>query len=191
MGFPGTVTLSPETYMHAVKEICRSLSRHRVKKIVLLNGHAGNSSPLAVASTEINLETGAAVLLVNWWDLCGDVIRKNFGFMFHACESETSVALALGQRVVLEKASGTKPISDVESVKFNMFSEGFKIQQASTKTLDELSSTGAIGEPSKTDVEKGEEIVQVTIERLARLLVEFSKSINLPSVRTHPDPSAL
>jgi creatinine amidohydrolase len=185
MAFPGTVTLSAETYIHAVKDICRSLVKHHVKRIVLLNGHVGNSAPLAVVCTEINVETGAGILLVNWWDLCADSIRKNFGFMFHACEAETSVSLALGQSVHQDRASGKKPSSGIDLVKYNMFIDGPRIQQASIRILDELSPTGAVGEPEKMDLRKGEEIVEVALERLARLLVEFSSNNSEISKRAY------
>ena len=85
-------------------------------------------------------------MLVNWWDLCGDEIRKNFGFMFHACEAETSVAMALGQDVKLDKAKGSKPVSDIEFVRYNMFAEGPRVA-ASIRTLNELSESGAVGLP--------------------------------------------
>jgi creatinine amidohydrolase len=181
MAFPGTVTLSAETYIHTAKEMCSSLVKHKINKIVLLNGHVGNAAPLAVVCTEINVETGTAIFLVNWWDLCGDSIRKNFGFMSHACETETSVAAALGQVVQVDKARGEKPTSQVELIKFNMFAEGPRIQQASIKTLDKLSATGAVGEPEKMDLEKGKEIVEVALDRLGRLLVEISKGITISS----------
>jgi len=182
MAFPGTVTLSAETYIRAVKELCLSLVKHKVKKIVLLNGHVGNAAPLAVVCTEVNVETDTAMFLVNWWDLCGDSIKKNFGFMFHACEAETSVAAALGQVVQVDKARGEKPKSQVELIKFNMFAEGPRIQQASIKTLEKLSPTGAVGEPEKMDLKKGEEIVEVALDRLRQLLVEISEGISISSI---------
>ena len=175
MAFPGTITFSAETFMNVVKDICRSMIRHGVKKIVLLNGHAGNSASLGVVATEIRVETGAAILVVNWWDLCTDAIKSNFGFMFHACEAESSVAMALGQRVQSEKARGIKPSSDIEFVRYNMVEGGSRVT-ASIKIINELSETGSIGSPEKMDLKKGEEVVRVALERFAKLLSEFYES---------------
>jgi|SRR5579872_1841980 len=176
MAFTGTISLTAETYIRVVREICKSLTVHGIKKIVLFNGHVGNSAPLSIVCTEISLETGAEVLLVNWWDLCPDSIKQNFGFMFHTCEAESSVSLVLGQSVYSEKASGQKPISSIELIKFNMFSDGAKIRQASVGSLNRLSSTGTVGSPKKMDQKKGEVIVNIALERLVQLLVEFSHS---------------
>jgi creatinine amidohydrolase len=43
MGFPGTITLSPQTFEAVVFETAQSLIRHGFKKIMIYNGHGGNS----------------------------------------------------------------------------------------------------------------------------------------------------
>ena len=49
--------------------------------------------------------TGRRVFLVQWWDLAADVLAAIEGPMIHAEEAETSIALALGQRMVEGEAS--------------------------------------------------------------------------------------
>ena len=48
MPFPGTITLSPSTFIKVVKEYCASISRHGFKELVLVNGHGGNSASLTI-----------------------------------------------------------------------------------------------------------------------------------------------
>ncbi|MDA4129971.1 MAG: hypothetical protein OK457_04295 [Thaumarchaeota archaeon] len=91
--------------------------------------------------------------------------------------------MALGQDAKLERAIGTKPVSDIEFVKYNMFSIGPRVQ-ASIRTLNELSESGAVGSPEKADRKKGEEIVEATVQKLSNLLIEFSNSKEAPSKRS-------
>ena len=48
----GTLTLSKETFLAVVYEICESLKAHGVKSILVLNGHGGNVAPLREAVPE-------------------------------------------------------------------------------------------------------------------------------------------
>lgn len=42
LGFPGTMTLTQETFMRVLEEYCISLAGHGFKDIVLISGHGGN-----------------------------------------------------------------------------------------------------------------------------------------------------
>jgi creatinine amidohydrolase len=43
MGYPGTVSLDPRTYLDLLDQILRSFVRHGFKRIVIVNGHGGNT----------------------------------------------------------------------------------------------------------------------------------------------------
>lgn len=51
--FPGTVGLSPETFLAVVDDVCGWLYASGVRQFVLLNGHAWNGSPLQVCAEKI------------------------------------------------------------------------------------------------------------------------------------------
>ena len=44
--FPGTITLSQETFMKVLMEYCESLARHGFEDIVLLSAHGGNTDTM-------------------------------------------------------------------------------------------------------------------------------------------------
>jgi creatinine amidohydrolase len=44
-GFPGTITVRTETLIAMVRDVCRSLARHGLDRIVLINGHKGSNLP--------------------------------------------------------------------------------------------------------------------------------------------------
>ena len=53
MAFSGTITLPFETLLQVYKEVCKSLMKHGFKKIVIMNGHGGNSNVIAEALRRI------------------------------------------------------------------------------------------------------------------------------------------
>lgn len=67
MGYPGTVTVSMNTYEQLLKDILGSIRRHGFRRIFILNGHGGNSSALAAVETWVSQQDGTEVLWHNWW----------------------------------------------------------------------------------------------------------------------------
>lgn len=113
MRFPGSITLTFDTLVKVYKEVCKSLLHHGFKKIVIMNGHGGNTNAISQAIREIRDETGEIV-----YSLLAFPTERGFGSESlkvikqegggHACEMETSVALYLGERVLPGKAEKWK-----------------------------------------------------------------------------------
>ena len=66
MAYPGTVTLTPETYERVVAEILGGLSKHGFRRILVVNGHGGNAvaRPAAEAWAAGH---GVELLWHDWW----------------------------------------------------------------------------------------------------------------------------
>jgi creatinine amidohydrolase len=105
MQFPGSLRLSTTTFLQVFREVCDSLAHHGFERVMAVNGHGGNIAALTVAVNHTMETTGRRVFLVQWWDLAADVLAEIEGPMIHAEEAETSIALALGQRVVAAEAA--------------------------------------------------------------------------------------
>ncbi len=70
MGFPGTLSLSPLTYIQMLTELFQSLLKHGFEKIYVINGHGGNIAPLTSAFCQCKQnQEPQAFKLVNWWVL--------------------------------------------------------------------------------------------------------------------------
>lgn len=67
MAFPGTVTLSMETYLRVIAEIIAGLAGQGFRRILVVNGHGGNSFA-RTAAEEAGRREGAAVKFHNWWN---------------------------------------------------------------------------------------------------------------------------
>lgn len=68
MSYPGTVTLRAQTYLAAVRDLLDSLTAHGFRRIVVVNGHGGNSPAGAVADELMRDRPGVRVKWHNWWN---------------------------------------------------------------------------------------------------------------------------
>jgi creatinine amidohydrolase len=94
----GTLTLTKETFLNVVYEICESLQVHGVKKILVLNGHGGNVLPLKEAVPGFAHKLGINMRSHSYWDAYTPEIVKKYmesgKAPGHAGEFETSFAMA-------------------------------------------------------------------------------------------------
>jgi creatinine amidohydrolase/Fe(II)-dependent formamide hydrolase-like protein len=102
LGFPGTISLRPSTFMAAIGDWTRSLAGHGFERIYFLNGHGGNVASIEAAFSEIYAQAsydrrpaGFALKLRNWWDLPGVNRLANSQFPVghgsHATPSEIAI----------------------------------------------------------------------------------------------------
>jgi creatinine amidohydrolase len=56
--FPGTITLSPETYDGLLMDVATSLYRHGIRRFLFVNGHGGNKSNLTLVVNRLHQELG-------------------------------------------------------------------------------------------------------------------------------------
>ena len=65
--YPGSVTIRAETYLRVVREVLDSLVNSGFRRIVIVNGHGGNTRAQAVADEIMADRTGVCVRFHNWW----------------------------------------------------------------------------------------------------------------------------
>jgi creatinine amidohydrolase len=174
MGFPGTVTLNPQTLEQVAYEIGLCLVKHGFKRILFENGHGGNTSALEAAAQRIKAETEAFVA-IDTVSLIPDFIEQFIETPYdaHAGEFETSTSLANREKAVVKERIAKPQITLPKSkyTKIGFKEAGPKVSWAfRTK---EISSTGVIGDPTKASKEKGEKAWKLAIERLAEFLKEL------------------
>jgi creatinine amidohydrolase len=66
--FPGTITLRVETYMSIVRDILDALAEHGFKRILIVNGHGGNTPAQGLVGEWIADHPGIRVKFHNWWN---------------------------------------------------------------------------------------------------------------------------
>ncbi len=130
MAFPGTVTLSPDTFIAVVCDVVQSLVTHGFRKIIFINGHGGNIAPIQVALVQLKAKGVPGIFqLTSWYNLpgvseiCTELYQNNDGQ--HATASEVAVTMSNRPRIFNNKAIKTVT---VERPNFNwpLSAEEFK-----------------------------------------------------------------
>lgn len=174
MRFAGTLSLTQDTFTAVVCDVCRSVHRHGVRNLVLLNAHGGNSAILDSITRRLSDE-GIWTVAVSWWNLIRRQLAEERssppGGMNHACELETSIELFLRPALVRMDES----VDEIVAPAVGAF--GGDIVAGGTARyptpLDLVSTSGVMGMPSAASAEKGERWFRAATGELAKLLVEY------------------
>jgi creatinine amidohydrolase len=171
MNFKGSVTLTFQTLVNVLKEVCESLIHHGFNKLVVMNAHGGNTNPIRQALKEIEDETGRRVYSVMVYpspDGFGaegtKVIEQESGG--HACELETSVGLYLGHRVIMDRAEKWTP-------EYTSIDPKYRRKVTAAYMFDEVTSIGSLGDPTLATKEKGKILVDSVVKDLAEFIEDL------------------
>jgi creatinine amidohydrolase len=67
MAYPGTVTLRASTYLAVVQDVLEGLVQHGFRRILIVNGHGGNTPAQAVADEVMRAHNAVRIKWHNWW----------------------------------------------------------------------------------------------------------------------------
>ncbi|MGB9722585.1 MAG: creatininase family protein [Chloroflexia bacterium] len=115
MAFPGTISLRPSTLLQVTFDLLASLARHGFRRILLLNGHGGNTPVLTAGIAEANdVHSELRIKVVSWWELPGvkAVLDEAFGEKEdgHGTPGETSLVMALHPGIVSDRPVEVLPV---------------------------------------------------------------------------------
>jgi creatinine amidohydrolase len=183
LAFPGTIALDPELLAHIVESICVSLAEHGFRRFAIVSGHYGNVWPIA-SIAEVLRDRGLLVAQLDLWraveKLCKDLVSEEAVMPFgHGSELMTAVALA----IVADAVERDRMVIEVPDETY-----GLKYYRSYPEVMgfaawDEISRSGAVGDPTRATAEVGRE----ALTRIASLLVELLDDMRdaaLPSART-------
>ena len=176
--FPGTLSISPDTLSRIVYEVGIAVARNGVTKLLIINGHGGNSAALHFAAQMINRDTGifTAVDTGESSDTDIDELTDTPNDV-HAGEVETSTTLAL--RPELVKMDLAKPMVPRFSSHYLDFTSKRGVGwYAHTKKISE---TGVLGDPTLASAEKGQKMWQIMVENLVEF-VEDLRGLTLDEI---------
>ena len=169
MAFPGTLTLTHETFQTVVLELLSSVARQGFRRFVILNSHGGNQAVGGVIAEKAALtwpETEIAFL--SWWKIASDPLKKmvegKFPSVGHACEFETSLMQVFHPKLVnmrLARADGLP--STTKSLRVDLFTGGAVII---SKPFHHFTKSGVYGRPTLANATKGKAILKATVTAL-------------------------
>ncbi len=115
MGFKGSITLSPQTYISVIKDITKSFLEHGFQRIIYINGHGGNINPTKVAFDQLKYEGNRGIYQIISWFLLEDVLtvaKELFQDLegHHATPSEVSITKFLRPEAFERKPTKPKEV---------------------------------------------------------------------------------
>ncbi len=170
LGFPGTLSVSAQTFLAVVRDLGASIAAGGFKKLVLYNTHGGNTSLVDVLARDLRVEFGLRTFtLFGSPDATFDgVSRQERTYGFHAGEIETSFLLHATPELVYPEAYTSNYIAHVDRPEI-LKPEGSAANFA-WMTRD-IAPSGVMGDPSAATAENGERWSNQAAERVAEILV--------------------
>ncbi len=151
--FPGTLSISDETFHLLVADLVRSLARGGFRLVVLLPTHGGNFAPLAEAVRRLGPDPGievraltdlGALLAIAQVGVDEHAVPLGEGGL-HAGEWETSMLTAIHPELVHMERAAPGYTGDPQAAIASLFANGVR----------SVSENGVIGDPAHSSAEHG------------------------------------
>lgn len=178
LSFPGTLSLGAETLLAVLRDMCGSVARAGVRRLVLFNGHGGNTALLQVAAREMRVNLNLIVVVCGWGGFAetdGVIDSADWARDLHAGDSETSAMLALRPDLVnMEKAKDFRAAYFAWEREFKRI--GLTGQPAIPGwIIEDLNPDGACGNAAAATADKGRSLLDSAGRNFAAFLREFSR----------------
>jgi creatinine amidohydrolase len=170
LGFPGTLSVSTQTFLSVVRDLGASIAAGGFKKVVLYNTHGGNTPLVDVLARDLRAEFG-----LRTFSLFGSpgaafegVNKQERTYGFHAGEIETAYLLHAAPELVHAKEYTANYIARVDRPEL-LKPEGSAANFA-WLTRD-IAPSGVLGDPKPATAENGERWANDAAARIAEILV--------------------
>ena len=171
MMFPGTITLTCETYVKVIEDIAVSVHKHGIPKIIFLSGHGGNNHALHTAVTDLNYKYGIDAYYSGiGFSLFEEGITADMGWSKnrgHASESETSQAMVLCPEVVRKER---KKGEVVENFIIRGSDNPFRYGGCAWNWKKDASSNGALGDARLANPEDGKRLNEIALNKIEKMI---------------------
>ena len=146
------LSVKKSTLLKILEDVCDSLIKNGISKILIINGHYGNLDSLKSFERKNNRRK---IKIFSYW--------KHMSREFdHAGNVETSIMLAISKNVNMKKASkgfDTEGMSKQEISKINKLAQ---------KSFPKVTGNGVWGDPTKSSARLGRKIIKEVVDNLAK-----------------------
>ena len=166
MAFGGTFTFDIPTYRAVLLAFLKSIERHGFNRVLIVNGHGGNTAALNAFLPDFARETRLRIFAAGYFDLprsdIAPLLEDQTGVQ-HACEVETSLMMVVAPDLVrhdriAEAFSTRDPGSEWRTVPTRF------------RSFKEITASGVNGDARRASRAKGEKLLETLAGGLADLL---------------------
>ena len=146
------LSIKKSTLSRVLEDLCESLIRNGISRILIINGHYGNLDSLKTFERKNKRKK---IKVFSYW--------KHMSREFdHAGNIETSIMLAISKNVNMKKAKKgfqTEGMSKQEISKINRLAQ---------KSFPKVTGNGVWGDPTKSSAKLGREIIKEVVDNLVK-----------------------
>lgn len=177
--FAGVLSLSSANFMAAVTDILEGLVLSGFRKLVVLNGHGGNTDSNAVVGLDFVNRLGHPVSVATgaYWDISRAAVVESglspdLRIPGHAGRFETALVRAIRPELVNDE--GMSRVQDVSGETGGLFNPmtGATVQSQGTWAA----GPGYTDNPAAATAEEGQAILDIIVERVAEFYTAFAES---------------
>ncbi|MBL8824500.1 MAG: creatininase family protein [Planctomycetia bacterium] len=167
-----TITMRGSTQQLVLHDVCDSLIRQKIDRLVVLNFHGGNDFKSMIR--DVMLDIPIFIVLVNGYQLAADQLSSILkdARMGHADEFETSLMLHLTPDWVMPLEQAGEGRTAVSQLPVLSSTPGVWCP----RDWATLSNDTGDGNPKAATAAKGKKLFSIMVNRLSQLLVEIANA---------------
>ena len=146
------ISIKKSTLSKILEDVCESLIKNGISRILIINGHYGNLDSLRGFEKK---NSRRKIKIFSYWKY----MSREFD---HAGNVETSMMLAISKNVNMKKA---KKGFDTEGMSKQEIS---RINKLAQKSFPKVTGNGVWGDPTKSSAKLGREIIKEVVDNLAK-----------------------
>lgn len=174
---PGTLSLSGETLLAILRDVAASVARAGIKRLVLFNGHGGNTAALEIAARDMRTAQDLIAVTCSWFGFAtydGLIDPDDLAHDLHAGFIETSAMLAVLPELV-DMTQAKNFTAAMRNWSQDHPQIGLNGQQARPGwIIDDLNAEGACGNAAAATAEAGSKLLDSAAQGFATFLQSFA-----------------
>ncbi|MDC0203637.1 creatininase family protein [Candidatus Nitrosopelagicus sp.] len=147
------LSIKKSTLSRILEDICESLIKNGISRILIINGHYGNLDSLK--SFERKQKNNRKIKVFSYWKY----MEREFD---HAGNVETSIMLAISKKVNMRKAKKGFQTDGMSKKEIS------KINKLAQKSFPKVTGNGVWGDPTKSSATLGRKIIKEVVNNLVK-----------------------
>ena len=147
------LSIKKSTLSRILEDICESLIKNGISRILIINGHYGNLDSLK--GFERKQKNNRKIRVFSYWKY----MDREFD---HAGNVETSIMLAISKKVNMRKAKKGFQTDGMSKKEIS------KINKLAQKSFPKVTGNGVWGDPTKSSATLGRKIIKEVVNNLVK-----------------------